>query len=78
MKRLPMTFRGVEIGTLVDPSADMYWWRARWERVDCEATREFIALVEAGEDPAVLVGTQWPTRLVATALADDELELKTP
>lgn len=78
MKRLPLTFRGVEIGTLVDPSADMYWWRARWEPVDCEATRHFIALVEAGEDPEVRVGGEWPTRLVATALADDELELKTP
>ena len=78
MRRLPMTFRGVEIGTLVDPAADMFWWRSRWEPVDCEAARQFVALVEAGEDPEVLVGGAWPTRLVATAIADDELELKTP
>ncbi len=76
MKPLPIVFRGVEIGTLIESSADMYWWRGRWQPVDCAEAKQFVELVEAGEDPEVLVGGEWPTRLVATAIAGDELELK--
>lgn len=75
-RRLALYWRGERIGTLVEPSVDMYWWRARWEPRDCEAAREFLARVEAGEDPEVLVGDESPLRLLATAAAGDELELK--
>ncbi len=75
-RRLALYWRGERIGTLVDPEVDMYWWHARWERHECPAVEEFVALVEAGEDPEVLVGDESPTRLRVTAAAGDELELK--
>ncbi|MGA9520979.1 MAG: hypothetical protein WBV82_05920 [Myxococcaceae bacterium] len=75
-RRLPLYWRGVRVGTLVDPEVDMYWWHARWEPRDCDEAKAFRALVEAGEDPEVLVGAEPQFRLHVTAAAGDELELK--
>lgn len=75
-KRLSVHWRGERIGDLVEPHVDMYWWHARWEPRQCEAASAFLALVEAGEDPEVLVGDASPLRLCATAFSGDELELK--
>jgi hypothetical protein len=75
-RRLALYWKGTRIGTLVDPEVDMYWWHSRWEPHECPEAREFQALVEAGEDPEVLVGDASPFRLRVTAAAGDELELK--
>lgn len=75
-RRLALYWGGERIGTLIDPSADMYWWRSRWEPLETGAAKEFLRLVDAGEDPEVLVGDAPQLRLVATAAAGDELELK--
>jgi 5'-3' exonuclease len=75
---LALLWRGARVGTVSELSADMYWWHARWEPGATEATREFLALCEAGEDPEVQVGEESPLRLIVTAATPEELELKNP
>jgi hypothetical protein len=66
------------VGTVTELSADMYWWHARWEPASPDAIQEFLAQIEAGEDPEVQVGEENPLRLIVTAATDEELELKNP
>lgn len=73
-----LLWRGARVGTVTELSADMYWWHARWEPGAPEAVRDFLAQVEAGEDPEVQVGEERPLRLIVTAATDEELELKNP
>lgn len=77
-KDLPLFWRGQRVGTVVALSADMFWWHARWEPGAGAETDAFLAQVEEGEDPEVLVGEEAPLRLIVTAATPEELELKNP
>lgn len=76
--RLPLLWRAMRIGTVIELSADMYWWHARWEPTQTDQTRAFFAQVEEGEDPEVVIGEESPLRLIVTAATEEELELKNP
>ena len=77
-KAQPLSWRGEQVGTVFELSADMFWWHARWRSAPGPAAEAFRAQVEAGEDPEVLVGEDAPIRLVVTAATEDELEMKSP
>lgn len=73
---LPLFWHDQPVGTVLELSADMYWWRARWQPNSLEALEALRSAVDAGEDPQVVIGGDRPLRLVVTAVSDDELELK--
>lgn len=77
-KDLPLFWRGARVGTVLELWADMFWWHARWEPARGPQTEAFLAQVEEGEDPEVLVGEESPHRLIVTAATPEELELKNP
>ena len=74
----PLLWRGARVGTVTELSADMYWWHARWQPGAPEVVQDFLAQIEAGEDPEVQVGGESLLRLIVTAATDEELELKNP
>lgn len=75
-ERLPVRWRGQQVGVLVGPRVDMFWLYGEWEPVAGPGAEEFLLAIEAGDEPVVLVGDSTLVRMVVTSLDGGFIELK--
>ncbi|NMO17840.1 hypothetical protein HPC49_29190 [Pyxidicoccus fallax] len=75
-ERLPIRWRGQQVGVLVGPRVDMFWLYGGWEPAAGPVTEEFLSAIEAGDELVVTVGDANPVHMVVAALDEGHIELK--